>query len=65
MRPPGAIDFTPRRVAIELLFSALLLAVVTALQIHSGAWHAEFGGHPDEAAHYVTGPTSDRLRSPA
>ena len=55
MRSPGAIDINPRRVAIELLVAALLLVVVTALQIRSGAWHAEFGGHPDEAAHYVTG----------
>ena len=55
VRSPGAIDINPRRVAIELLVAALLLVVVTALQIRSGAWHAEFGGHPDEAAHYVTG----------
>lgn len=32
----------------------LLLAVVVWLQIWSGAYRGEFGGYPDEPAHYVT-----------
>ncbi len=32
----------------------LLLAVVVCLQIVSGAYRGEFGGYPDEPAHYVT-----------
>lgn len=32
----------------------LLLAVVISLQVASGTYHAEFGGYPDEPAHYVT-----------
>lgn len=31
-----------------------LLALTLLLQRMSGAWKAEFGTHPDEAAHYVT-----------
>jgi hypothetical protein len=34
--------------------SALLLLIIVALQWASGAYHREFGSHPDEAAHYVT-----------
>lgn len=37
--------------SIPLLF----LALVVLLQWRSGAYQAEFGAHPDEAAHYVTG----------
>jgi hypothetical protein len=33
----------------------LLLAIVLIFQLRSGAYAAEFGSHPDEAAHYVTG----------
>ena len=36
-----------------LVFSALFLVVVV-LQNLSGAYQAEFGGYPDEPAHYVT-----------
>ncbi len=32
----------------------LLLAVVVCLQFLSGAYRGEFGGYPDEPAHYVT-----------
>ena len=32
----------------------LLMAVVVWLQIWSGAYRGEFGGYPDEPAHYVT-----------
>lgn len=31
------------------------LAAVVLLQWGSGAYQSEFGGHPDEAAHYITG----------
>ena len=33
----------------------LLFALTVGLQIASGAYRSEFGGHPDEAAHFVTG----------
>lgn len=33
----------------------LFVSLVVALQWHSGAFTSGFGGHPDEAAHYVTG----------
>lgn len=36
-----------------VFLAALLLALLS--QWWSGAWRAEFGGHPDEAAHVVTG----------
>ncbi len=32
-----------------------LLALALALQWQSGAFRSDFGGHPDEPAHYVTG----------
>jgi MFS family permease len=35
--------------------AAALLALVLFLQWQSGAYQNEFGGHPDEASHYVTG----------
>ncbi len=35
------------------VFAAFFLVVVL-LQILSGAYHSEFGGYPDEPAHYVT-----------
>jgi hypothetical protein len=53
--PPDPIDNRTRQGAIYLLMTVLLLAIVIGLQIRSGAGQAEFGGHPDEAAHYVTG----------
>jgi hypothetical protein len=34
---------------------ALFFCVAVVLQILSGAYRAEFGGYPDESAHYVTG----------
>jgi hypothetical protein len=33
----------------------LLLVLTLTLQIRSGAYQSDFGGHPDEAAHVVTG----------
>ncbi len=38
---------------IAFFFSAWLLA--TALQVAGGCYRADFDGHPDEAAHYITG----------
>lgn len=35
--------------------AAFVFALVVLLQWRSGAYSAEFGAHPDEAAHYVTG----------
>jgi hypothetical protein len=40
--------------ARELFLFASFLAIVIALQWASGAYQAEFGGYPDEPAHYVT-----------
>ncbi len=37
-----------------LLIFVLFLGVVLVLQVASGAYHAEFGGYPDEPAHYIT-----------
>ncbi|MBA4148300.1 MAG: glycosyltransferase family 39 protein [Verrucomicrobia bacterium] len=37
------------------LVAAILFGLTTFLQIRGGAYKSEFGGHPDEAAHYVTG----------
>ncbi|MBA2305850.1 MAG: hypothetical protein H0W08_24900 [Acidobacteria bacterium] len=39
----------------DLPVVVLLFAVVLGFQITGGAYDAEFGSHPDEAAHYVTG----------
>jgi hypothetical protein len=40
---------------VAILGAILILAAITlGLQGASGAWLSEFGGHPDEAAHYVT-----------
>jgi hypothetical protein len=44
-----------RRFGYTLLILALLFAVAVLFQRMEGAYQSEFGGHPDEAAHYVTG----------
>jgi Dolichyl-phosphate-mannose-protein mannosyltransferase len=42
--------------AIRILFAfAALYALVVLLQRFGGAYASEFGGYPDEAAHYITG----------
>lgn len=38
----------------DALFFLPLFAIVVGLQVASGAYHCEFGGYPDEPAHYVT-----------
>lgn len=38
-----------------IIAMALFMAVTAGWQIQTGAYKSEFGGHPDEAAHYVTG----------
>src|SRR5258705_5496858 len=43
-----------RLVRPQLLAFALFVGVTVALQILGGAYQAEFGGYPDEPAHYVT-----------
>ena len=55
MCPSNPIDKRPLNPVEHLLIALLLLAVAIGLQMRSGAYLAEFGGHPDEAAHYVTG----------
>ena len=42
------------RLRHDIAVCFLLLAVVVCLQILSGAYRGEFGGYPDEPAHYVT-----------
>jgi hypothetical protein len=39
----------------DLVVFGVFLAVVVWWQSRDGAYKSEFGGHPDEAAHYVTG----------
>ncbi len=62
------LEFPPPRVIVqkrwnELFDSSrarmafvfiLFFAVAVLLQVLSGAYHSEFGGYPDEPAHYVT-----------
>ena len=43
-----------RTASNHLLWLAVFFALAVALQIASGAYAAEFGGYPDEPAHYVT-----------
>src|SRR5213594_4433742 len=44
-----------RRTAQTVAAGALLFAGVVFLQARAGAFGSEFGAHPDESAHYVTG----------
>ncbi len=44
----------PLRASRNILLFFLFFAVAVALQVWSGAYRAEFGGYPDEPAHYVT-----------
>lgn len=44
-----------RRAAAVLLVFAAALALAVALQVHGGAYEAEFSETMDESAHYVTG----------
>jgi len=48
-RPRRRVDASALSAAAALLFLALSIQIIT------GAYEAEFGGHPDEAAHVVTG----------
>ena len=41
--------------ARDLAVGLLLFGMSVALQMASGAYSNEFGGHPDEAGHYITG----------
>ena len=43
---------TSPRIHLAVFFA--FLSAVVLLQLASGAYHAEFGGYPDEPAHYVT-----------
>ena len=45
----------PRPVKTRAAAYILFFAFAALLQFLSGAYRSEFGGHPDEAAHYVTG----------
>jgi hypothetical protein len=46
---------TARSRIVSALFFAVCFGVSVWLQKQAGAFEGEFGGHPDEAAHYVTG----------
>ena len=39
----------------DIMALVLFLAATVGWQLQTGAYKSEFGGHPDEAAHYVTG----------
>src|SRR5512137_1938426 len=47
--------FSPALRLPTLALAAVLFAVAVAFQWVGGAYQSEFGSHPDEAAHYVTG----------
>lgn len=49
VRPRRRID------AAALAAAAFLFLLALSIQVITGAYRAEFGGHPDEAAHVVTG----------
>src|SRR4051794_5926406 len=60
---PVADEMSPQRLSDarkrpsfwrDILVWFLLLAAVVSLQLASGAYQGEFGGYPDEPAHYVT-----------
>jgi hypothetical protein len=44
-----------RRWRFPAMLFPLFLAAAIGLQVLAGAYQCEFGGHPDEAGHYVTG----------
>ena len=44
-----------RRWAFPAVLFPAFLALAIGLQVLAGAYRCEFGGHPDEAGHYVTG----------
>lgn len=47
---------SPRTVRLQTVLIFLLYLIVSVfLQVLNGAYGNEFGGHPDEAGHYVTG----------
>ncbi len=39
----------------DFLIFLIYIGILTGLQWTNGAFKSEFGGHPDEAAHYITG----------
>ncbi|UCH82789.1 MAG: glycosyltransferase family 39 protein, partial [Candidatus Latescibacterota bacterium] len=49
------LPFVKSHVALSVLVMGYLLSLTLLLQGLSGAYATEFGSHPDEAAHYVTG----------
>src|SRR5579875_292360 len=58
VRSSARISFHTRLLTYSAAKSVLVflvfLAAVLALQVASGAYGAEFGGYPDEPAHYIT-----------
>jgi Dolichyl-phosphate-mannose-protein mannosyltransferase len=53
---PSDVDFAAKVKSFSpgmLLFAGFLALIIT-LQVIGGAYQAEFGGYPDEPAHYVT-----------
>jgi hypothetical protein len=55
LQPSGTVyDTKARLVRPQLLAFTLFMGLTVALQVLGGAYQAEFGGYPDEPAHYVT-----------
>ncbi len=52
--PVSAIESVAPSRLLQLSVFAALFALTVVLQYLSGAFHSEFGGYPDETAHYVT-----------
>lgn len=44
-----------RSYVLSVVVFLVLFALTLGLQVRSGAYESDFGGHPDEAAHVVTG----------
>jgi hypothetical protein len=54
-RVAAAVTGIRRSIFLYGAIAILLFATILVLQHKAGAYQAEFGSHPDEAAHYVTG----------
>ena len=49
------LERLPSTVPVRLFWFAVVTVLMLFFQTREGAFRSEFGGHPDEAAHYVTG----------
>lgn len=55
MSTPSISAWRPRPLLVAAIVFVLAFDVAFMWQRHTGAYGSEFGGHPDEAGHYVTG----------